>query len=124
MENENVKEQAKGIKEHIHDVKEQVKDGVKKATNFNPLRKEGKIAKAIESETARIPSDAFLWAFFGTMATSLALKMSKRDHSALFVGLWAAPFLLMGIYNKIVKLEGHDNATDAKKVWRKEAMQH
>jgi hypothetical protein len=124
METENVKEQVNGVKEHIHDVKEQVKNSLKKATNFNPLRKEGKVAKAIESQTARIPSDVFLWSFMGTMAASFALKMAKRDHSALFVGLWAAPFLLLGIYNKIVKLEGHDNATDAKKVWRRESLQH
>ena len=27
---------------------------------------------------------------------------------ALFVGQWAAPFLLFGVYNKIVKVEGSD----------------
>jgi hypothetical protein len=42
------------------------------------------------------------------MAASLTLKAFKKDHLALFVGQWAAPFLLLGIYNKIVKVEGHD----------------
>ncbi|HTF67022.1 MAG TPA: hypothetical protein VK638_30500 [Edaphobacter sp.] len=45
------------------------------------------------------------------MAASLTLKISKKDHAALFVGQWAAPFLLMGIYNKLVKLHGSDAAT-------------
>jgi hypothetical protein len=89
--------------------KNEMKNEVKKKVgNFNPERKEGPVAKAIEAETARIPSDTFLWTSIGTMAASLALKLAKRDHAALFVGMWAAPFLLFGIYNKIVKLEGHD----------------
>lgn len=71
-------------------------------------RKEGWIAKTIEKQTSKLPSDTFLWASLGAMATSLTLKLVKQDHLALFVGQWAAPFLLLGIYNKIVKVEGHD----------------
>lgn len=71
-------------------------------------RKEGWIAKTIETQTSKLPSDTFLWASLGAMATSLTLKLVKQDHLALFVGQWAAPFLLLGIYNKIVKVEGHD----------------
>ena len=70
--------------------------------------KEGKVAKAIENQTAKLPSDTFLWAALGSMAVSATLKMFGRDHTALFVGQWAAPFLLLGIYNKIVKTEGSD----------------
>jgi len=70
--------------------------------------KEGKAAKAIENQTAKLPSDVFLWAALGSMATSATLKIMGRNHTALFVGQWAAPFLLLGIYNKIVKTEGSD----------------
>ena len=38
------------------------------------------------------------------------LKASKKDHGALFVGQWAPPFLLLGIYNKLVKQLGSDAA--------------
>ena len=69
---------------------------------------EGPIAKTIESQTAKIPSDAFLGAALGAMAASATLKCFGKDHLALFVGQWAAPFLLLGIYNKIVKTQGHD----------------
>lgn len=79
-----------------------------KAANFNPQRREGPVAKAIESQTAKLPSDLFLWAALGSMGVSLTLKVMKKDEEALFVGQWAAPLLLMGLYNKIVKLEGHD----------------
>lgn len=73
----------------------------------NP-QSEGKVAKAIEEQTAKLPSDLFLWAALGSMAASLTLKIMARKHTALFVGQWVAPFLLLGIYNKLVKLEGHD----------------
>jgi len=76
--------------------------------NFNPEHHEGPVAKAIENQTAKIPSDVFLWAALGSMAVSLTLKCLKKNHTALFVGQWAAPFLLLGVYNKIVKIEGHD----------------
>jgi len=71
-------------------------------------KKEGKIAKGIEDYTAEVPSDVFLWTAFGAMGASLTLKLCKQDHLALFVGQWAAPILLMGVYNKIVKVEGSD----------------
>ena len=75
---------------------------------LNPEKKEGPVARAIEEQTAKIPSDVFLWAAIGAMGVSLALKIMGRNHNSLFVGQWPAPFLLMGIYNKIVKVEGHD----------------
>lgn len=75
---------------------------------LNPEREEGKVAEAIEEQTAKLPSDVFLWASIAAMGASLTLKILGRKHTALFVGQWASPFLLLGIYNKLVKLEGHD----------------
>jgi hypothetical protein len=69
---------------------------------------EGPIAKAIEEQTAKLPSDTFLWLAGASIVTSLTLKFTGRSQDALFVGQWAAPFLLLGIYNKLVKLEGSD----------------
>ncbi len=85
----------------------------RKAENFNPQKREGVVAKTIEEQTAKLPSDTFLWASVTAMASSLTLKLFKQDHLALFVGQWAAPFLLLGIYNKLVKLEGHDSMEGA-----------
>jgi hypothetical protein len=75
---------------------------------INPQQEEGKVAEAIENQTAKIPSDAFLWASIAAMGVSLTLKCLGRKHTALFVGQWASPFLLLGIYNKIVKTQGKD----------------
>ncbi|MGN7889858.1 hypothetical protein ACN9ML_01645 [Dyadobacter endophyticus] len=69
---------------------------------------EGKVAEAIEEQTSKLPSDIFLWASVGVMGVSLALKIMGRKHTALFVGQLASPILLMGVYNKIVKTQGHD----------------
>ena len=78
------------------------------ATNFNPEHKEGPVARSIEEQTAKLPSDLFLWAALGSMAVSLTLQIMGRKKESLFVGQWPAPFLLLGLYNKLVKLEGHD----------------
>jgi hypothetical protein len=42
------------------------------------------------------------------MALSATFKLLGKDNLALFVGQWAAPFLVMGIYNKMVKQHGSD----------------
>lgn len=73
---------------------------------------EGPVAKAIEKQTAKLPSDLFLWGAAVSMAASATLKCFGKDKSALFVGQWAAPFLLLGIYNKIVKVEGSDKQSN------------
>jgi len=74
----------------------------------NQAHKEGPVARTIEEQTAKLPSDLFLWAALASMGVSLTLKCLGKKHDALFVGQWAAPFLLLGVYNKIVKTEGHD----------------
>lgn len=76
--------------------------------NTDNKHQEGHIAEMIEDKTAAIPSTVYLTAAIASMATSLVLKCLKKPHTALFVGQWAAPFLLLGIYNKIVKTSGHD----------------
>ena len=70
---------------------------------------EGPVARAIEQRTAKLPSDTFLWAAGASILTSLTLKMMRKDEGALFVGQWAPMFLLLGIYNKLVKQLGSDH---------------
>jgi hypothetical protein len=73
-----------------------------------PEHQEGPVARAIENQTAKLPSDTFLWLAGASIATSLTLKMMGRDHHALFVGQWAPTFLILGLYNKLVKVAGSD----------------
>ena len=73
-----------------------------------PEQEEGIVARTIEQQTAKLPSDLFLWLAVGSMACSATLKMMGRDHECLFVGQWAPTFLILGMYNKLVKLMGSD----------------
>lgn len=70
--------------------------------------REGAVARSIEQQTAKLPSDWFLWAAFGSIAGSLGFKFAGKDHAALFVGQWAPTFLILGLYNKLVKLHGSE----------------
>lgn len=69
---------------------------------------EGTVARTIEQQTAKLPSDTFLWAAVGSIGASALLRIMGKKHASLFVGEWVAPMLLFGVYNKIVKTQGSD----------------
>jgi hypothetical protein len=69
---------------------------------------EGTIARSIEQQTARLPSDLFLWLAIGSMTASMTLGLMNQKHASLFVGQWAPVMLMLGIYNKLVKQLGSD----------------
>jgi hypothetical protein len=69
---------------------------------------EGRVAKAIEQQTAKLPSDTFLWAALGSIGLSLGLQLMQKKEMSNFVGHWVPTILIMGLYNKLVKLEGSD----------------
>lgn len=69
---------------------------------------EGTVARSIEQQTARLPSDTFLWMAVGAMATSATLQVMGQRHVSLFIGQWAPTFLIFGLYNKLVKQLGSD----------------
>lgn len=69
---------------------------------------EGKVAKMIEQQTAKLPSDTFLWGAIGAMGVSAILHFSGAKDQSRFIGQWVAPLLLFGVYNKLVKTQGHD----------------
>lgn len=75
--------------------------------------KEGAFSSAIETHTAKIPSGGYLTAAIGAMAASAILKGLGKDNWALFVGQWAPAFLIIGVYNKLVKQHGTDAYTRA-----------
>ena len=72
--------------------------------------KEDQLTSAIEKVTSQAPSSLYLGLALGSMAVSVAMHLANKKHEALFVGQWAAPLLLMGIYNKMVKQHGSDAA--------------
>jgi hypothetical protein len=76
-------------------------------------KSEGRVARAIEEQTSKLPSDTFLWLAVSAMATSATLQLMGNKHVSLFVGQWAPSFLLFGIYNKLVKQLGSDRTENA-----------
>ena len=69
---------------------------------------EGSVARTIEQQTAKVPSDGFLWTAVGSMAASALLLLTQRKHESLFIGQWVPTLLLFGVYNKLVKQLGSD----------------
>ena len=70
--------------------------------------REGVVARSIEQQTAKLPSDWFLWSAVGSMGASLALMLMGQEKKANFIGQWAPSFLILGLYNKLVKLHGSE----------------
>jgi hypothetical protein len=69
---------------------------------------EGRIARGIEQQTAKLPSDVWLWAAIASMVTSLGLQIAGEKKVSNFIGQWAPTLLIFGLYNKIVKVAGSD----------------
>jgi hypothetical protein len=97
------------VTERVSDLANRYSDSEPKPSP-RPEHREGPIARAIEQQTARIPSDAFLWAAVGSMGLSLAFELMGEEKKANFVGHWAPTLLIFGLYNKMVKLQGSDGA--------------
>ncbi len=85
--------------------------------------REGKVARTIEKQTAKLPSDTFRWAAVGAMVASAAVQLlrpkrgafwggsTRRGPLALFIGQWVPTLLIFGLYNKIVKVAGSDRVS-------------
>jgi hypothetical protein len=74
---------------------------------------EDQFTAMLEAQSSTLPTSLFLGAAFASILGSLSLKIAGKNQEALFVGQWAAPFLLLGIYNKMVKQHGSDAAVTA-----------
>lgn len=71
---------------------------------------EGPVARVIENQTGKLPSDLFMWASFASMAWSAVAFYRGNKELSMFVGQWAPSLLIFGLYNKLVKQQGHDRA--------------
>ena len=74
----------------------------------NNIESEDRVTKNIESYTAAIPSSAYLGVAVGAMALSLFCQITGRGKWGNFIAQWVPTWLIIGVYNKMVKLEGHD----------------
>ena len=75
---------------------------------FGGDKSEGAVTKMIENQTAKLPSATYLSLGIGAMVVSWLLLAGGRKNLANFVGQWVPTILIVGLYNKLVKVEGND----------------
>ena len=62
----------------------------------------------IDRPIGKIPCSLFLGSAIVSILISVSFKIAKKQAEGLFVGQWVAPFLALGIYNKLIKQHGSD----------------
>jgi hypothetical protein len=73
-----------------------------------PESTEDSLTKEVEKYTGAVPSVAYLGVALGAMGLSLACEIAGRGKWGNFIAQWVPTLLIIGVYNKLVKLGGHD----------------
>ncbi|WP_437506788.1 hypothetical protein [Sorangium sp. So ce1099] len=76
-------------------------------TTTEPMmqKEEGQVTTKIEERTAKVPSGAYLGLAIGSMVLSAGFMLAGKKQIANFVGQWVPSLLVIGLYNKMVKIE-------------------
>jgi hypothetical protein len=80
-------------------------------TNHAPEREKSTAKGQLPEHRATnrsVTSDIFLWAAVGSVAASLIFQFTGDEEKANFVGHWPPTFLILDLYNKLVKLHGSE----------------
>jgi hypothetical protein len=72
--------------------------------------REDEVTKKIEQYTASIPSSAYLGVAVAAMGISFLCQVSGQGKWGNIIAQWVPTWLIIGLYNKVVKLEGHDQS--------------
>jgi hypothetical protein len=70
--------------------------------------REDEFTKQIEKYTGAIPSSGYLGVAVAAMGASLLCQVTGQGKWGNFIAQWVPTLLIIGLYNKVVKLEGHD----------------
>lgn len=93
------------------DTMKHMTDKVGAAAAGNNAR-EGEATKKIEQLTSALPSSTWLILGGSAIVGALVLKAMGRDAGASFVGQWVPTILMLGLYNKVVKVMGSDRGAN------------
>ncbi|MGK3989054.1 hypothetical protein WME99_38775 [Sorangium sp. So ce136] len=76
-------------------------------TTTEPMmqKQEGRVTTKIEERTGKVPSGAYLGLAIGSMVLSAGFMLAGKKQIANFVGQWVPSLLVIGLYNKMVKIE-------------------
>jgi len=61
--------------------------------------------KRVDDMAAKIPNVGYMGLAVGSMLLSASLVLLKKKELGNFVGLWAPSLLIIGVYNKLVKMQ-------------------
>ena len=75
---------------------------------MEPRSTEDQFTKTIESYTAALPSTGYLAIAIGALGLSLACQVVGKGKWGNFIAQWVPTWLILGLYNKLVKMEDHD----------------
>jgi hypothetical protein len=50
-----------------------------------------------------IPEETWYWMALASIGISATLRLTNRDHWALFVGQWPPTFILFGLYHRLIR---------------------
>ena len=78
------------------------------SVEYSPKPTEDPFTKSIEQFTASIPSSAYLGIAVAAMGLSFLCQITGRGKWGNFIAQWVPTWLVIGLYNKVVKVEGHD----------------
>jgi hypothetical protein len=70
--------------------------------------REDELTKTIEKYTAAIPSSVYLAVGVSAAVLALGAQLAGGGKWGNFIAQWVPTWLIIGLYNKVVKLEGHD----------------
>jgi hypothetical protein len=77
-------------------------------SSMQPEPTEDRFTKTVEEYTASIPSSGYLGIAVAAMGASLLFQVTGQGKWGNFIAQWVPTWLIIGLYNKMVKLEGHD----------------
>ena len=77
-------------------------------TDQRPEPSEDEFTKSIEKSTASLPSSAFLGIALGAIGLSLVCQVTGKGKWGNFIAQWVPTWLIIGLYNKMVKQQGHE----------------
>lgn len=83
-------------------------ENYEQGTGYSPDPTEDNFTKTVEEYTASIPSSAYLGVAIAAMGISLFFQATGQGKWGNFIAQWVPTWLIIGLYNKVVKLEGHD----------------
>lgn len=102
----NIEDVGEYIGQRVGDMRMQVEDRLGDLSSRAGSTEEGAITSRLERITAAVPSSTWLALAGGALLGSLVLRAFGKDRYAGIVSELAPSFLLIGVYNKLVKLHG------------------